>query len=213
MALFILIFEIIGTLAFAISGAVTGLKKNMDIFGVCILGLTTAVGGGIIRDLILGITPPSAFRDPTDALLAIGVSIIIFIPALRRKIFANHRLYDMIMLISDAAGLGIFTVCGARVAITAGFCGNIFLTIFVAVLTGVGGGVIRDLFAGDRPYIFVKHIYACAALVGAIICRLLWNMAGSEISMVVGFAVVVIIRLLAVKFHWNLPKAKEVEQL
>ena len=81
------------------------------------------------------------------------------------------------------------------------------------MITGVGGGVIRDLFAGDRPYIFVKHIYDCAALVGAIICWLLWNIAGSEISMVVGFAVVVIIRLLAVKFHWNLPKAKEVEQL
>ena len=213
MALFILIFEIIGTLAFAVSGAITGLKKNMDIFGVCILGLTTAVGGGIIRDLILGITPPATFRNPTNALLSIGVSLIIFVPALRRKIFANHRLYDQLMLISDSAGLGIFTVCGARVAIDAGFCGNIFLTVFVAVLTGVGGGVIRDLFAGDRPYIFVKHIYACAALIGAIICRLLWNIAGSEVSMVVGFAVIIIIRLMAVKFHWNLPKAKEIEQL
>ena len=213
MALFILILEIIGTVAFAVSGAITGLKKNMDIFGVCILGLTTAVGGGIIRDLILGITPPAAFRAPTNALLAIAASIIIFIPALRRKIFANHHLYDLLMLISDSAGLGIFTVCGARVAIDAGFCGNVFLTIFVAVLTGVGGGVIRDLFAGDRPYIFVKHIYACAALAGAVICRILWNIAGSEISMVVGFAVVVIIRLLAVKFHWNLPRAKEIEEL
>lgn len=209
MALFIFIFEIIGTIAFAISGAITGLRKNMDIFGVCILGLTTAVGGGIIRDLILGITPPSAFRDPTDAILAIGVSIVIFIPVVRRRLFANRRVYDLLMLISDAAGLGIFAVCGARVAIEAGFGSNIFLTVFVAVLTGVGGGVMRDLFAGDRPYIFVKHIYACAALAGAILCTLLWNTAGSGVSMVSGFALVVIIRLLAAKFHWSLPKAKE----
>lgn len=212
MALFILIFEVIGTIAFAVSGAITGLKKNMDIFGVCILGLTTAVGGGIIRDLILGITPPAAFRNPTNALLAITVSIIIFIPAVRHRIFANNRVYELLMLISDAAGLGIFTVCGARVAIDAGFSGNIFLTVFVAVLTGVGGGVIRDLFAGDRPYIFVKHIYACAALAGAMLCTLLWNAAGSGISMISGFALVIIIRMLAVKFHWNLPHAKEFSQ-
>ena len=212
MALFILIFEIIGTIAFAVSGAVTGLKKNMDVFGVCILGLTTAVGGGIIRDLILGITPPAAFQNPTNALLAIAISLVIFIPAVRRRIFANNRVYELIMLISDAAGLGIFTVCGARVAIDAGFSGNIFLTVFVAVLTGVGGGVIRDLFAGDRPYIFVKHIYACAALAGAILCILLWNAAGSGVSMVSGFAIVVIVRLLAVKFHWNLPHATEFAQ-
>ena len=87
--------------------------------------------------------------------------------------------------------------------------------IFSAEIDGITFYFIDNefYFAGDRPYIFVKHIYACAALVGAIICRLLWNIAGSEISMVVGFAVIIIIRLLAVKFHWNLPTAKEVEQL
>ena len=213
MALFILIFEIIGTIAFAISGAMTGLRKNMDVFGVCILGLTTAVGGGVIRDLILGITPPAMFRDPVYALLAVGVSIIIFIPIVRRLLFANKRAYEHILLISDSAGLGIFTVYGASAAIDAGFGGNVFLTVFVAVLTGVGGGVIRDLFAGDRPYIFVKHIYACAALAGALLCVLLWNAAGRSVSMIAGFALVVVIRLLAVRFHWNLPRAKEfVEQ-
>ena len=209
MALFIMIFEIIGTLAFAVSGAITGLKKNMDIFGVCILGLTTAVGGGIIRDLILGITPPAAFRDPTNALLAIGISIVIFILDLRYDDAEHNKVYELTMLISDAAGLGIFTVCGARIAIDAGFSSNIFLTIFVAVLTGVGGGVVRDIFAGDRPYIFVKHIYACAALAGAILCRLLWNVAGSGFSMAAGFALVVIIRMLAVRFNWNLPHSKQ----
>ena len=116
----ILIFEIIGTISFALTGAMTGLKKQMDIFGVCVLGVTTAVGGGIIRDLILGLTPPSAFRDPTSVLIAIAVSIIVFFPAVRRIFYRNKWLYEHVLLLADSAGLGIFTVCGARVAMEAG---------------------------------------------------------------------------------------------
>ena len=110
----ILIFEIIGTISFALTGAMTGLKKQMDIFGVCVLGVTTAVGGGIIRDLILGLTPPSAFRDPTSVLIAIAVSIIVFFPAVRRIFYRNKWLYEHVLLLADSAGLGIFTVCGAQ---------------------------------------------------------------------------------------------------
>lgn len=134
----ILIFEIIGTISFALTGAMTGLKKQMDIFGVCVLGVTTAVGGGIIRDLILGLTPPSAFRDPTSVLIAIAVSIIVFFPAVRRIFYRNKWLYEHVLLLADSAGLGIFTVCGARVAMEAGGGANRFLVIFVAALTGVG---------------------------------------------------------------------------
>ncbi len=85
----------------------TGLKKQMDIFGVCVLGVTTAVGGGIIRDLILGLTPPSAFRDPTSVLIAIAVSIIVFFPAVRRIFYRNKWLYEHVLLLADSAGLGI----------------------------------------------------------------------------------------------------------
>ena len=145
----ILIFEIIGTISFALTGAMTGLKKQMDIFGVCVLGVTTAVGGGIIRDLILGLTPPSAFRDPTSVLIAIAVSIIVFFPAVRRIFYRNKWLYEHVLLLADSAGLGIFTVCGARVAMEAGGGANRFLVTFVAALTGVGGGVLRDLFVAS----------------------------------------------------------------
>ena len=113
------------------------------------------------------------------------------------------------MLITDSAGLGIFTVYGVEAAVKAGFENNSFLVIFVAVITGVGGGVLRDMFAGDRPYIFVKHVYACAALAGAIICTILWNAVGSSISMIIGFFVIIILRLCAAYFHWSLPKAKD----
>ncbi len=208
----ILCFEIIGVISFALTGAMTGLRKGMDIFGVCVLGLTTAVGGGIVRDLILGLTPPAAFRDPLSVLTALAVSVIVFIPAVRRLLYRNRRLYEIVLLIADSAGLGIFTVCGARVAIEAGYGDNFFLVIFVAALTGVGGGVLRDVFAGDRPYIFVKHVYACSALLGAVVCAYLWPLAGRNGAMLAGFALIFVMRLCSAHFHWSLPHAQQLDE-
>ena len=111
-----LILELVGTLAFAASGAITGLKKNMDVFGVCILGLTTAVGGGVIRDLLLGITPPGTFQDPIYAVVALLTSLVLFLPRIRRLLMWDQRLYDLVLLIMDSAGLGIFPVAGIRIA-------------------------------------------------------------------------------------------------
>mgnify|MGYP002740406300 CR=1 FL=1 len=207
MELFILILEIVGTVSFALSGAMTGLKKNMDIFGVCVLGVTTAVGGGILRDLLLGLTPPATFLDPKYVLMSIVTSLFVFSPVVRRVLFHSRKLYDALMLISDSAGLGIFTVYGARVAIGAGYEENLFLVLFVAVITGVGGGVLRDVLAGDTPYIFVKHFYACASLIGALLCSLAWMPLGSTAATLLGAAAVVALRLCAAYFRWNLPKA------
>lgn len=209
MEIFILCFELLGTIAFAVSGALVGIAKRMDIFGVCILGLTTAVGGGIIRDVVLGITPPAAFTDPIYLVVAIVTSLLCFIPAVRRKFDPGHRFFDMILFISDSAGLGIFTVCGAGVAVEAGYADNFFLVIFVAVLTGVGGGVLRDIFAGDRPMIFVKHVYACASLCGAIVFVVCQKLVGQSVGLIAGFVVVTLIRILAKKFLWSLPRPKD----
>lgn len=208
MAYLIFCLDIIGTISFAISGAMTGLKKNMDIFGVCMLGVTTAVGGGIVRDLLLGITPPSALTNPGNVFLAIVVSVILFFPFVRRFLL-KHHIYDRMLLLADSAGLGLFTVYGIRVAALAGHDSNAFLLVFVGVITGVGGGVIRDLFAGDRPYIFVKHIYACAAIAGALLCLWLWPLIGLDLSMVAGLIVTFVIRLLSAKYRWSLPRAKD----
>lgn len=207
----IFVLDIVGTVSFAISGAMTGLKKNMDIFGVCMLGVTTAVGGGILRDLLLGLTPPSALTEPRNVFLAIAVSVILFLPVVRRMLLNHQNVYDKLLLWADSAGLGLFTVYGIRVAIMAGYESNGFLLVFVGVITGVGGGVIRDLFAGDRPYIFVKHIYACASIAGAVLCAVLRPAAGLEFAMTAGFAVIVIIRLCSAKFRWSLPRAHQLE--
>ena len=119
----------------------------------------------------------------------------------------GKRAFDLILLVTDSAGLGIFTVCGVRTAIECGYISNHFLVLFVAVVTGVGGGVLRDIFAGDRPYIFVKHIYACASLAGALAAMLMWMPVGQSAAMLIGFIVVTAIRLLAARFRWSLPKA------
>ena len=147
----IFVLELIGTLAFAASGAMTGVRKNMDIFGVAILGLTTAVGGGVIRDLILGSTPPRTFQDPIYAGLAVATAMAVFIVARRGWFEGRHQFYDLAMLVMDSLGLGAFTVTGVGAALEAGQDGA-FLLIFVGVVTGVGGGVLRDVLAGDTPY-------------------------------------------------------------
>ena len=201
----LLSFEIVGTIAFAVSGALLGLEKQMDILGISILGLTTAVGGGVIRDLILGLTPPMTFRNPLYAIIAIGVSILVFIIARKRSVFQG-KWYETVMLIMDSIGLGVFTVVGINTAYSQDGEYNIFLLVFVGVVTGVGGGVIRDMMAGDRPYIFVKHFYASASIIGALACVASWHYIGSITSMFVGTAVVIVLRLCAARFRWSLPK-------
>lgn len=207
MNTFALILELVGTVAFAASGAIIAIRKKMDIFGVAVLALTTAVGGGIIRDVILDVTPPATFRDPIYALTAIAVSIIVFLKPVRHYLTGNHAVYQRTMLVMDALGLGIFSVVGVSMAYTAQPDGGAFLAVFVGVLTGVGGGVMRDVMAGDMPYIFVRHIYACASLAGALLCALSWHALGQVPSMVAGAATVVVIRILSATFKWNLPKA------
>lgn len=202
-----IILEIISTIAFAISGALVAINKKMDIFGVAILGLTTAVGGGIIRDIILGINPPFSLEHPRNAIIAIVTSIIIFTPFIRRRITSKKKINNIIMLIADSLGLGLFTVIGINSVFNAGFNDNIFLAIFLGVITGVGGGVMRDMMAGDKPYIFVKDFYASASIIGALFCTFTYNLIGNLLSMIIGALIIIILRICAAHFKWNLPGA------
>ena len=207
---YIFIIEIIGTIAFASSGAMVGIKKKMDLLGVCVLGMTTAVGGGMIRDLILGVTPPVMFQNPTYALIAIAFSVLVFcgLYFFQNKL-TNKKVqgvYDKLMMIFDSLGLGLFTVVGVTTAINIGYETTGFLQIFVGVLTGVGGGVLRDIMAGNTPYIFVKHVYASASILGAVVCVLVERWFGELPAMLIGAAVVFVIRILAAHYKWNLPR-------
>ena len=209
MNIFVSIMEIIGTIAFAASGALTAVKKRMDLLGVIVLGTITAVGGGIVRDLILGITPPLAFRDPMCVIIAVFTSICLFIPWVRRRLMRREHLFDYTLFFMDSIGLGIFTVMGIWNALDFSPERSTFLLVFVGVLTGVGGGVMRDVLAGDMPYILVKHIYACASFVGALSCVLLRKIMPLYAAMLIGMSLVLVIRILAAHYHWNLPKAND----
>ena len=186
----VFVLELIGTVAFAVSGAIVGIKKQMDLFGVIVLGICTAVGGGIVRDLILGVTPP-----------------VMFLPHMRARIGRHEPVFDRLLLVMDAVGLGVFTVVGVQCAYQQSEDYTLFLLIFVGLITGVGGGVLRDVFSGERPYIFVRHFYACASIVGALICALCWRALSGNAAMLFGAAVVVVLRLLAAYYHWNLPRS------
>lgn len=204
-----LFLELAGTAAFAVSGAMTAVQMHMDIFGAAILGMTTAAGGGIIRDMILGLTPPKAFRDPVYVILAIVVSIIVFQPFVRRFFHRQQDIYDHVLQSMDSIGLAIFTMSGIETAMAYTAKPNLFLAVFVGVLTGCGGGVLRDLFADRTPVIFRKYFYASASLSGALVCILMWGWAGHIPSVTCGGAVILVLRGLAIHYRWHLPPAKE----
>ncbi len=209
----IFVMEIIGSIAFASSGAMLGIRKEMDLFGVCVLGVTTAVGGGLVRDIILGITPPNMFQNPVYTVVALVVCLLLFfILYVKRKLLEDKIavFYDRIMSLFDAIGLGIFTVVGINTAINAGYDQK-FLLVFVGVLTGVGGGLLRDMMAQEKPYILTKHIYACASIAGGVLCILCVNSVGRLPAMLSGTCLVILIRVLASHYRWSLPKIKGIE--
>ena len=202
---FIFILELIGTVAFASSGAMIAIEKKMDIFGVNVLGATTAVGGGIMRDIILGLTPPGAFSHPVYVLVAALTSTILFVIAYAKPTAFESRVktdyYDKLMFWCDTAGLGIFTVVGIQAAVRAVGGENVFFFVFIGTLTGVGGGVLRDIMAGETPYILVKHIYACAAIAGGIVCVVGRTAFGEAYGTILGLAATVLLRFLAAHFR------------
>lgn len=208
MDIFIFVMEVIGTIAFASSGAMLAIQKEMDLFGVGVLGVTTSVGGGLIRDLILGLIPPLMFQKPVYTVTAIITSMILFVIIYVRRNLGNDKItavYNKIMLVFDTIGLGIFTVTGINTAKNAGY-DQTFLLVFVGVITGVGGGLLRDIMAQEKPYILTKHIYACASILGAAACVCLDAVFGELASMAAGLFAVVLIRIFATHYRWNLPK-------
>ena len=204
MDLLFAIFEIIGTVSFAISGAMEAIRHRMDLFGVVMLGIITATGGGVLRDVVIGAIPPRVFRDPTCAVLAFAVAIVVF---LAMRFFASKgdrfvRTREYLYFFADTAGLAAFTVLGIESASRA----DAALLLFVGIITATGGGVLRDMLAGSVPSIFRKHIYALASAAGALADILLMRIASPELAMLTGFGVVVIVRMLAAHFRWNLPR-------
>ena len=211
--LFIFLLEIVGTIAFASSGAMLGIRKNMDIFGVNVLGITTAVGGGCVRDRLLGIHPPKMFQNFAYVGTAILTSCLLFVVFFIKKELLESTFlerYERVMSALDAVGLGIFTVMGIRTAmdLEGSHFDHWFLLVFVGVATGIGGGMMRDVMAGETPFVFIKHVYACAALIGAFLYIFLCRAVPDIGAMLVSSITVVAVRLLAAHYRWNLPRIR-----
>lgn len=205
---FITVTEILGTIAFAVSGAMVSIEKKMDIFGVIILGIVTAVGGGIFRDIMLGNTPPRIFDSMYILLIAFLTSIFVFLVAYfeREKYFKNHKSVDRVINFFDACGLGLFTVTGMKVAQEAGISECVLL-VFFGLLTGTGGGMIRDLLVNEIPFVLKKHVYAVASLAGGFSYYFMSHyLLPDAFAVVFAINLVVILRMLATYFCWDLPK-------
>ena len=208
MSILMIFFEILGTIAFSISGAIEAMKKEMDMLGVLVLGLVTAVGGGILRDILMGELPPAAFQNPRNALIAIGAALAAFVVGAllsKQKKELHSRIWNHTLLISDAVGLGAFTVIGIRYVQEELGYENPVLLMFVGVVTGVGGGVMRDVFAGNVPFIFRKHVYATASIAGTVIYLCLEKTGYADLAAAVSLLTVLLLRMLAAKYKWNLP--------
>jgi uncharacterized membrane protein YeiH len=186
------------------------MRRRMDIFGVLVLGTSTAVGGGVIRDIILGITPPAMFKNPIYVGTAAVTTLLLFaLVYYKSNVWDSRYMLFSVKIINmcDSIGLGVFTVIGINTAITAGYRENEFLLIFVGAVTGVGGGILRDVLAGYMPTVLQKQIYASASIAGAIIYVILQRYINGSVAMIIGAAVIVLIRIIAVKYRWNLPVA------
>ncbi len=194
--------DLLGTAAFAASGALAGVRRGMDVFGVLVLGLVTATGGGTLRDLLLGDTPPFILKDETYLSISIVVSLLVFIFH-RRLEFLTHPL-----VFFDAVGLGTFVVIGTGKAIE--FRLGFFGAVLMGVMTATAGGMIRDLLSAKVPMILQKEVYASACLAGGALLYLMQlTVTPPYITAVLSASTVIVLRLLAIKYNWSLPRAAD----
>ncbi len=207
--------QIIGTIAFAASGAMLAIDRDLDLFGVVFLGVITAVGGGAIRDILLGSFPPVAFQNATYVAVAFATSLTVFLLAeiMNEKYWRERDTLERAFNLLDAIGLGIFSAVGAQTAMSAGFSTNAFLCIFMGMTTGVGGGILRDLLSKTVPAVLQKRIYAVASIIGAGVYYFMMLLKISvPVAMLSGMLVTVLIRMLAAHYAWNLPRIKRPKQ-
>ena len=196
----LLAIDLVGTALFAAEGASTAAQARLDLLGMLVLAFVTALGGGIVRDLLIGDIPPGSIRNWHYAAVALAAGFVVF--ALHA--YTTTVNYWLVTTL-DAAGLSFFAIAGATKALE--FKLNPLLATMMGGITGVGGGTIRDLLIGQVPKVLRADIYAAAALLGAavtILClRVRFNpLAASSL----GIGCCFVLRMLAVYYHWNLPR-------
>ena len=205
------VFDIVGTLAFALSGTLVGLSRRMDIFGVVVLAVLTAVGGGMVRDVLVDVVPPTALVNTTNLLLAVATAVLASVIYGTIHITPGQkRRFAILFHLSDTLGLAAFTVTGVIVGL-AQKDAQFTLPILLGLLTAVGGGVLRDVMAQRVPTVLYADVYAVAAVVGAFFICVVKHWHGDmQLASWCGFFIVVVLRVLAIRFGWQVyhPKPK-----
>ncbi len=198
---FISILDYLGTISFAVTGASKAISHKADIFGIAVLATVVGVAGGITRDVIFG-RFPTAFSDPIYVCLTVTVGIMMFF------LFVKLKKQTNTWLVFDAVGLGVFSIIGASIAYQ--IVGLNFLPmLFGGMITAIGGGILRDVFVREIPLVFVKEVYAVASIIGIVIFYIILSSGVDiQIASIVGILCATGIRLLAMRYNWNLPKAK-----
>ncbi len=204
------LISVIGTAAFAISGATAATKKRTDLFGTLIISVITATGGGAMRDIFLGIMPPSSFIYPRYIVLSSAVSLIVFLSV--RICATDYTSFesriDSVNNIFDAVGLGVFVVMGTDAAIAYGYSQNTFFCVFIGTITGIGGGVLRDILLGEIPAVLKKELYATSAILGSIVFYTMHRFSvGYTLSAALGTLSAFLLRIISIRLKWNLPPA------
>ncbi len=199
---FIYVLDLFGTMAFAVTGAFKAIESKADIVGIVILATITGVAGGTIRDIVLGKFPPNSIVDPTYVIITVATGVVLFF------LYTKLKKHWNVFLKFDARGLGVFTVIGATFAYNI-FGLNFLAMVLAGMLTAVGGGILRDVFVNQVPIVFVKELYALASFVGVVIFYLILAVgADLYIASIAGIGIVTGLRLVAMKYNWNLPKVK-----
>jgi uncharacterized membrane protein YeiH len=199
---FIYILDLFGTMAFAVTGAFKAIEHKADIVGIIILATITGVAGGTIRDVILGKNLPNSLIDPSYVIITVVSAIVIFLLHSKMKKHWN------VFLKFDAVGLGIFTVIGATFAYNL-FGMNFLVIILSGMLTAIGGGILRDIFVSQTPIVFVKELYASASFLGASVFYLVILLTNDVYAGTIsGLLLATGLRMVAMKYNWNLPKVK-----
>ncbi len=194
------ILDLIGTAAFAASGAWIGVRRHMDLFGVLVLGIVTAVGGGTLRDLLLGDVPPMSLMNETHLYLSLLVSLVVFFTR------HNFKIVEKPLLYFDAIGLGTFVVIGTTKALD--FQMGWLVAVLMGVITGTVGGIIRDVLANQIPLILRHEIYASACIVGGGLLVFLEHIGTSRpVAALLSAGLVITVRLLAIRYDWALPRS------
>ncbi|WP_027399726.1 trimeric intracellular cation channel family protein [Anaerovorax odorimutans] len=195
--------ELIGTVAFAVTGALVAIEKNLDYYGIAFFSAVTAVGGGIVRDMMINKDLSTALENPVYVILSLISAI--FVIVFYKKI---NKLNNIIQFF-DAVGLAAFTAIGAEVAVK----NNLdmpFVVVTLSLLTGTGGGILRDVFAIKIPFVFKKEIYAVASIIGAICFIFIYLYLGNTIALYSCFGITLIIRLICIKKDIHLKKVSKV---